>query len=208
MAVRAGSAIAGAGAVLAALALNACSPAGMAVGAASTAGVAAVQERGFLRTLDDAAIKAWIGEAYLNASETILLQVTIRVHEGRVLLVGALPDAALRARAVAIAREQPGVRAVIDELQAGDGSVGGYAIDSWITAQVNAKLTFDVGILSVNYQVDTVGRVVYLFGIAQDQAEHDRAVEHARAVRDVRRVVSHVMLKNDPNRRSATGDSG
>lgn len=208
MAVRAGSAIAGAGAVLAALALNACSPAGMAVGAASTAGVAAVQERGFLRTLDDAAIKARIGEAYLNASETILLQVTIRVHEGRVLLVGALPDAALRARAVAIAREQPGVRAVIDELQAGDGSVGGYAIDSWITAQVNAKLTFDVGILSVNYQVDTVGRVVYLFGIAQDQAEHDRAVGHARAVRDVRRVVSHVMLKSDPNRRSATGDSG
>ncbi|MCC7049239.1 MAG: BON domain-containing protein [Alphaproteobacteria bacterium] len=208
MAARAGSAIACAGAIAAALAVGACSPAGMAVGAASTAGVAAVQERGFLRTLDDAAVKARIGEAYLNASETILLQVTVRVHEGRVLLVGALPDAALRVRAVELARAQPGVRAVIDELQDGDDGIGGYARDSWITAQVNTKLTFNVGILSVNYQVDTVGGVVYLFGIAQDRAEHDRAVADARAVRDVRRVVSHVMLKSDPSRRSASGDDG
>ena len=35
-------------------------------------------------------------------------------------------------------------------------------------------------------------------GIAQDQAEIDRVTTHARQVRYVRRVVSHVRLKNDP----------
>lgn len=180
--------------------LAGCSPAGLAVGAASTAGLAAVQERGFFGTLDDAVIKTRISEAYINASETIFLKVTVRVHEGRVLLLGALDDAALRARAVALAGAQEGVGAVIDELQAGEGGIGDYARDAWITAQVNAKLTFDVGILAVNYQVDTVGGVVYLFGIAQDAAERDRAAAHAGAVRHVRKVVSHVLLKDDPRR--------
>jgi hypothetical protein len=39
-------------------------------------------------------------------------------------------------------------------------------------------------------------------GIAQDQTEIDRVTIHARQVRYVRRVVSHVRLKNDPRRKS------
>jgi osmotically-inducible protein OsmY len=200
MAGRARSAAACSAGIALSLALGACSPAGLAIGAASTAGVAAVQERGFLGTLDDTTIKARISEAYLNASETILLRVTVRVHERRVLLLGALGDPGLRDRAVALAREQANVKEVIDELQVHEGGLGDYAQDSWITAQVNAKLTFDVGILAVNYQVDTVGRVVYLFGIAQDQTERDRAADHAGKVRYVKKVVSHVLLKSDPRR--------
>jgi osmotically-inducible protein OsmY len=200
MAGRAGSVAALAAASALAASLAACSPASLAVGAASTAGVAAVQERGFFGTLDDAAIKTRISEAYFNASEAIFLNVTVRVHEGRVLLIGALADPGLRERAVALARAQGGVLEVIDELQATEGGIADYAQDSWITAQVNAKITFDVAILTVNYQVDTVGRVVYLFGIAQDEAERDRAVAHAERVRHVQRVVSHVRLKNDPRR--------
>ena len=190
--------------------LGACSPTGMAITAASTAGLAAVQERGFLATIDDTALKGRIAEAFLMASEAIFLAVTIRVHEGRVLLVGALDDPGLRARAVELARAQTGVRAVIDELQAGEGSIADYARDAWITAQVNAKFTFDLEIYAVNYTVDTIGRVVYLMGIAEDQRELDRAVDHARGLRYVKKVISHVMLKDDPRRARnvANGERG
>ncbi len=180
--------------------LGACSPTGMALTAASTAGLAAVQERGFFATLDDSSVKGRISEAFLMASEPIFLAVTIRVSEGRVLLVGALADPALRARAVEIARAQAGVREVIDELQPGEGTVATYARDAWITAQVNAKFHFDLDIYGINYTIDTVGRVVYLMGIAEDQRELDRAVGHARGIRYVQKVVSHVILKDDPRR--------
>lgn len=180
-----------------------CSPAGMAVGAASTAGVAAVQERGFTGTLNDTKIKAAISEAYFKASETIFLKVTLRVHEGRVMLLGGLADRSLRDRAVQLAAAQTGVRQVIDELQPVEGGVGDYARDTWITTQVNAKLTFDEYVLAVNYSVDTVGGVVYLMGIAQDQHELDRVIDHANDVRYVKRVVSHVMLKDDPRRKGS-----
>ena len=55
---------------------------------------------------------------------------------------------------------------------------------------------------NINYTIETVNRIVYLMGIAQDQAEIDRVTTHARQVRYVRRVVSHVQLKNDPHRKS------
>jgi len=44
--------------------------------------------------------------------------------------------------------------------------------------------------------------VVYLFGIAQSQKELDRATGHARNVKGVVKVVSHVILKTDPKRNS------
>lgn len=193
------------GAALAALLLatatqTGCSPAGMAVGAVSTAGVAAVQERGFTGTLNDTKIKAAVSEAYFNASEPVFLKVTVRVHEGRVMLLGGLADQALRDRAVQLASVQAGVRQVIDELQPVEGGVGDYARDAWITTQINAKLTFDEYVLAVNYSVDTVGGVVYLMGIAQDRHELDRVIDHANDVRHVKRVVSHVMHKDDPRR--------
>ena len=47
-------------------------------------------------------------------------------------------------------------------------------------------------------------------GIAEDQRELDRAVDHARRIRYVKKVVSHVMLKTDPRRpgSQAAGDPG
>jgi osmotically-inducible protein OsmY len=185
------------------LALAGCSPAGMAIGAASTVGIAAVQERGFTGTLSDTSIKAAISEAYFKSSEAIFLAVTVRVHEGRVLLVGGLADQALHDRAVQLAWAQAGVKQVIDELQKREGGVGDYTRDTWITTQVNAKIAFDEDVLGVNYAIDTVGGVVYLMGIAQDQRELDRVIDHANDVRYVKRVISHVVLKDDSSRKGS-----
>ncbi len=40
--------------------------------------------------------------------------------------------------------------------------------------------------------------MVYLIGIAQSPAELERATNHARAIPYVRKVVSHVRLKDAP----------
>ena len=58
----------------------------------------------------------------------------------------------------------------------------------------------DGDVLSINYSVETVNGTVYLIGIAQDEAELVRVIEHARGIEDVKRVVSHVVLKDDRRR--------
>ena len=53
---------------------------------------------------------------------------------------------------------------------------------------------FDRDIQSVNYTIDTVQGMVYLMGVAQNQAELNRVVERARTIPDVKQVVSYVKL--------------
>ena len=63
-------------------------------------------------------------------------------------------------------------------------------------------MTVDTRIQAINYSIETSGGVIYLLGIAQSAAELARVQNHARNIRYVRRVVSHVILKDDPRRRA------
>lgn len=189
-------------ALLAALALPGCNPITTGIGVAATAGTAAVQERGFTGTAYDAAIKFRISEAYFRTNEKLFLSVYVRVLEGRVMLLGSLADPDLRAQAVALARAESGVKEVIDELQTEEEGFGTYARDAWIAAQISSALMLDEDVLAVNYYVDAVNGVVYILGVAQDQAELDRVLERAGDVKYVKRVVNHAMLKDDPRRKS------
>ena len=69
------------------------------------------------------------------------------------------------------------------------------ARDTWITTQLKSKLTFDQDVLAINYAIETVNGVVYLIGIAQNQAELERVVGHARDIEYVRNVITHVRVK-------------
>ncbi len=184
------------------LALPACDPISTGIGVAATAGTAAVQERGFTGTASDAGIKFRVSEAFFRTSERIFLATTVRVLEGRVLLLGGLADPALREQAASIAWSQPGVKEVINDLQTVEGGIGAYARDAWIAAQISAGLMVDDQVLAVNYYIDAVNGVVYIMGVAQDQAELDRVLNRAGDVKYVKRVVNHVMLKDDPRRKA------
>lgn len=188
---------------LALLLLAGCGPKSL-IGAGATAVTTASQERGFTRAVGDTAIRAEINALWFKRRIDILHNVGLSVVEGRVLLTGKLATPELRLEAVRLAWEADGVREVINEIQVTEeGGIGSYAHDTWISAQLKTKLLIDKGVQSINYSIDTVGRVVYLMGIAQSQDELDRVTEHARNLRYVRQVVSHVRLKDDPRRKES-----
>jgi osmotically-inducible protein OsmY len=66
------------------------------------------------------------------------------------------------------------------------------------TTQLRSKLLLDKNVRAINFNVETVNGVVYLIGIAQDQAELERVTNHARTITNVVKVVSHARLKDDP----------
>ena len=57
-------------------------------------------------------------------------------------------------------------------------------------------MTFDENIMAINYSIETVNSIIYLIGIAADQAELDRVIAIARDIERVRRVISHVRIKS------------
>ena len=113
------------------------------------------------------------------------------------MLTGVVEAEKMRADAVGLAWKTGNVKAVLNEISIGSSSLMGTAKDTWITTQLISKMTFDKDILAINYSVETVAGTVYLIGIAQNQAELDRLIAHARGVGYVRKVISHVRIKTE-----------
>ena len=190
--------------VVAAPLLAGCSPWGVAVGAGATAATAASQERGFGQAVDDNRIGLAIQAKLLDTGIGMLKKVDVEVHEARVLLAGRVETPALRIEAVRLAWQVDGVAEVINEIQIAEPvDTGQYMHDVWLAQQLRNKLLVDAKVRSVNYNIDCVAGTIYLMGVAQDQVELQRVIDHARDISYVSRVVSHVRLKNDPVRQSA-----
>lgn len=175
---------------------------GFAVGAGASAGVAAAEERGIKNAANDKGTQISINEKMFRKEIDLFRKVDVTVVEGRVLLTGAVRSQDARDEAGRIAWTAGGVNEVINEIQITEGGdIADYARDSWITAQLRAKLVSDGKISDINYRIETVNAIIYLIGIAQTEEEIVRVTDHARTISGVRRVVSHVLVKNDPRRR-------
>jgi len=179
-----------------ALGLAGCGPS-VVIGAGAAAGNAALQERGFVKTVGDTATEAKISANLINHSAELFVDVSVEVYEGRALMTGAVEKTEDRIEAVRIAWNVNGVREVLNEIQVRDTSdLLDAARDKLITANLSTTMTLDKRIKSINYSIETVNGTVYLMGIAQNQAELDRIRNHARQIRYVRRIVSHVRIKD------------
>jgi len=179
--------------VLAAGALGGC--AGVVIGGGGAVGTAAYQERGVRGVARDLATATKLRTKLLDAGEAYITGIGIEVYEGRVLLTGTLEKEPMRAAAVKLAWKTEGAKDVINEIEIGQSSLRDIARDSWITAQLKTKITFDKKILDINFSIETVNGIVYLIGIAQDQGELDRILTHGRGIDYVRRIISHVRVK-------------
>jgi len=127
--------------------------------------------------------------------------VNTTVIEGRVHLSGTVATNEQRLTATRLVWDTPNVREVVNDLEVTtDTGLGDVVRDRWLSAQVRTRILTDGAVHDVNYTIDTQNKVVYILGIAQDQAELDRVLAHARSVDGVRRVVSYAVLKDDPRR--------
>lgn len=186
---------------------SACTPVGAVVGAGAMTGVAAFSERGVEGTASDLAVHAKVLERIATADAGLATGLSFEVYEGRVLAVGSVDNEAEMAKTVELIWKVDGVKDVINELTIRtENSVSDFTRDNWISTQLKAALTFDDKVYAINYGIETKNKTVYLMGIAQNQAELDRVVAHARAIDYVRRVVSHVRIKTPAD--TAKNDKG
>jgi len=173
---------------------------GTVVGVGATAGTAAMEERGLSGAADDTALRLRINALLSNKDERLWRKVGMQVYMGRVLLTGTVDTPEMRAEAVKLAWTAEGVKEVINEIQlAGAAGASGFARDTWISTQLKSALLFDKQVSSINYSIETVAGTVYLIGLAQDQRELDRVMNHARGLSYVKKVVNYVQIKRPPS---------
>ena len=183
------------------LAAGGCTVWGAAAGAGAVGATAAQTEKGFRRSMADTEIRITINDLWLRADAEMFRKVNLQVQEGRVLLTGNVHRPEQRVEAVRLAWQAPGVREVINEIEVSDTSgLTNFARDSWISTQLRSTLLLDSEVSSIDYSIETVNQVIYLMGVAQSETELARVIGHAKDISYVRRVVSYVLLKDDPAR--------
>ncbi len=179
--------------------LSACGPVGLATGAAATVGVAAAKEGGIKSGINDATIKANINDLWFRHDVDMFRKLNMTVDQGRVLLTGVVQNPEHRVEAVRLAWQPKGVKQVINEIRVGDSaSVGSFAKDEWITAQLRTRLIANADVQSINYSLETVRGSVYLMGVARNQEELDRVIRIAQRIKGVKEVISYVKLSGEP----------
>ena len=176
----------------------------VAIGGISKTVLVAKEERSVGTFIDDSIISAKLKNLYFNNNEKIFFNVDVEVNEGRVLLTGTVDSSDIRIEATQLAWGINDVVTVINEIQISNtDSILDYADDLVITTKINAKLLLDKEINNLNYNVDTVNKIVYLIGIAQDKKELDKVVEIVNKIYGVEEVINYVRLKNKTNKNAS-----
>lgn len=193
----------------AAMSLAACVETAVVGGTAAVGGASALQDRGVKGAANDFAIRTQINDLWLKDrfGQAFMRDLNLQVQEGRVLVSGEVATADMRADAIQIAWKANGVREVLNEVEVGNtGGLRTYWTDSKIVRELEARMLLEREVSSLNYSVEAYNGTVFLLGVAQDQTELNRVLQLARNIGGVKKVVNHVLLRDDPRRfRAAPG---
>lgn len=177
----------------------------VAVGSVIT-GNLAVREKSLENTKDDLILSSKIIKEFtLKGLKNPNNSIDVIVNEQRVLLTGTTTNEEITKKASEITWKIKDVKEVIDEIQLVKNkslfkSVFGYCQDAITTSEINSKLFLNKNIASSNYKITTVNKIVYIIGVAKDESEISYVTKIASKVKGVNKVISHVILKDDPRR--------
>ena len=175
---------------------------GLLIGGAATVGVASIQERSLKDAALDMKIKLFIEDKlFITNTEELFTKVSVTVIEQRVMLVGAVASEKIRDKAAEIAWKSPNIKEVLNETTIEkNSSLVDSAKDARISITLSGLLLTDPEITDINFTHSVSNQIIYIIGIAQNKKESDKVIHHARTIKGAKKVISHILLKNDKKR--------
>ena len=87
---------------------------------------------------------------------------------------------------------------MINEIQISESdSILNFADDLVISTKVLAKLMLDEEINSLNYNIETVNKIVYIIGISSSSDEKQKVIDLSKEVFGVEEVVDYITIKSE-----------
>ena len=137
--------------------------------------------------------------ARLSLSEKkYFLNIQVEVLDGRIFLSGKVDEPEEKIKITKLAWETKGVREVKNAITIkGDYNFKQTAKDILITSQLRTALITNKKIKSANYDIDTYKKIIYVYGISQNEEERAEVINEAKKVLDVEDVVTSIFLVED-----------
>ena len=149
------------------------------IGASSTGvfgtGVSvALDPRSLGTQIDDSIMDKSLEAKILSMNKNYFLNVKSKVLDGRIFLTGKVDTPEEKLKLTKLAWEIRGARSVKNDIKIKDKfNFQQSAKDVLITSQLRSAMIFNKKINSVNYNLDTYKKVIYIYGISETSEEKD-----------------------------------
>ena len=158
----------------------------------------ALDPRSLGTQIDDSIMQQNLRARLLSADKNYIISVKTKILDGRIFLTGKVNAIEDKLKITKLAWEIKGARSVNNDLQIKEKfNFQRSAKDLLITSQLRAALIGSKKIKSVNYNIDTYKKKIYIYGIAQNETERDEVIKEAKQILDVEDVITSIFLVDD-----------
>ena len=148
--------------------------------------------------IDDSIMQKNLTAKLINMNKSNLLSIKSKVLDGRIFITGKVGSVEEKFQITKLAWEIKGARTVKNDLQIKEKfNFKQTAKDVLITSQLRAAMISSKKIKSVNYNIDTYKKKIYVYGIAQNEEEREEVIKEAKEILDVKDVIASIFLVED-----------
>ena len=148
--------------------------------------------------IDDSVMQQNLRAKIVALDTSNLLSIKAKVLDGRIFITGKVNSVEEKLEITKLAWEIKGARSVKNDLHIKEKfDFKRAAKDVLITSQLRAALISSKKIKSVNYNIDTYKKKVYVYGIAASVEERKEVIKEAKGILDVENVGTSIYLIED-----------
>ena len=148
--------------------------------------------------IDDSIMDKSLDAKLLSTNKSYILNVKTKIIDGRIFITGKVDTVEEKLNITKMAWEIKGARSVKNDLKIKDEfNFKQSAKDILITSQLRSALIFNKNTKSVNYNIDTYKKKIYIYGIAETPEERDEVIDEAKQILDVEDVIASILLVDD-----------
>ena len=151
--------------------------------------------------IDDSIMQKNLAARLALLDKKYLISVSVKVIDGRIFLTGKVDEPEEKLKITKSAWEMKGVRSVKNNIAIKDNfSFKNIVKDMLITSQLKTAMIFNKNISAANYNIDTLNKKIYVYGIAKDENEKKEVIQEAKQILDVEHVIPSILLISDLSR--------
>ena len=148
--------------------------------------------------IDDSLMQKNLRAKLILMNSAYLLKVKTKVLDGRIFITGKVDTVEEKLKITKLGWEIKGARSVKNDLKIKENfNFKQAAKDVLITSQLRTAMIANKKIKSANYDIDTYKKIIYVYGISQNEEERAEVINEAKKVLDVEDVVTSIFLVED-----------
>ena len=151
--------------------------------------------------IDDSIMQKNLQARLALTEKKYFVQLSVKVLDGRIFVGGKVDEPEEKLKITKMAWETKGARSVKNNIAIKQKfSIKTTAIDILITSQLRAALILNKSVKASNFNIDTINKKTYVFGIAHNENEKKEIIQEAKQIVDLKELVTSILLVSDLSR--------